>query len=188
MVFNLFKKKRSINEDRNWRETLNLSLKNSFYHVKEDINKLLGKLKSLEEAKSYKFEETDRRLKLLEAYLINNQKGDKQLEEEDLPISTSIDITNTQKAFLLRLKLLLDERGANWILMRELAEDLYPSKNYDSIKSMISNYIDVLSNLNLIKKLRKGRSIYLTLTEKARKSMPKNVRLSKIKKKTKKKT
>jgi len=188
--FDLFKNNKRIGEADNWKKSLNDSLKISFKNVKDDISKIIDKIKSIEGSKEIKFEEIERRLKLLESFLISS----KQIEQEDygggeeeitLP-KTLIDITDTQKTILLRLKILLEEKGANWLLMRELAEDLYPSKNYESIKSMISNYIDVLSNLNLIKKTRKGRSIYLTLTEKAHKNMPKESESLKIKRKIKK--
>lgn len=190
-IFDIFKTNKKIGEINKWQYSLNNSLKNSFKHVKDDMDKIIEKIKSLDGSKEDKFEEINQRLKILESVLINSQQQrqqevyEEEAEEVALP-HTPMDITDTQKAILLRLKVLLEEKGANWLLMRELAEELYPTKDYDSIKSMISNYIDVLSNLNLIKKTRKGRNIYVTLTDKARKKMPKKVILSKIKKKKQK--
>src|SRR3989344_6877450 len=99
--FDLFKNNKRIGEADNWKKSLNDSLKISFKNVKDDISKIIDKIKSIEGSKEIKFEEIERRLKLLESFLISS----KQIEQEDygggeeeitLP-KTLVDITDTQK-------------------------------------------------------------------------------------------
>ena len=75
------------------------------------------------------------------------------------------DLTTIQQNIFLRLGLLQIESSQKRIAMKHLSEELYPEKEYNDVRSMISDYINLLNEYGLIKKTRKGRQIFLTVTE-----------------------
>ena len=50
--------------------------------------------------------------------------------------------------------------------MKHLSEELYPEKEYNDVRSMISDYVNLLNEYGLVKKTRKGRQIFVSITEK----------------------
>jgi len=162
------------------------SLKNSFFNIKKDITKinsflyhhdnniahlrervlfLESKLKDLSEQEGSK--------KYIEEKL---QKEEKIFEKQELPEksekkSTQLlvkweDLTTIQQNIFLRLGLLQIESSQKRIAMKHLSEELYPEKEYNDVRSMISDYINLLNEYGLVKKTRKGRQIFISITEK----------------------
>ena len=103
---------------------------------------------------------------------------------ELLELSTSIktkildNLTNVQKSVLITLHSLEREGNIQWISMRTLSDELYPDKDYNAVKSMLSTYTENLFELGLIDKKRKGRGTYLALTSKASTLLPKAAKKS----------
>ena len=162
-------------------KTIEDSLKNSFFNIKRDITKINGYLyhhdTSIEHLKT--------RISYLESHvrdlksekpikLIKETIEKEQIQEENfipkenlkqnLPIKWE-DLTNIQQNIFLRLGLLHIESGQRRIAMKHLAEELYPEKEYNDVRSMISDYINLLNEYGLIKKSRKGRQIFVSITE-----------------------
>ena len=77
------------------------------------------------------------------------------------------ELTESRKKLLLTLAALAVEMG-NWVSMKSLTEEIYPSKKYSDVKSMVCDYTNNLYDLGLIEKKRKGREVYLGLTEKGK--------------------
>ncbi len=159
------------------------SLKNSFFNIKRDINKINNFL--------YYHDTTISHLKdrvlFLESQVkelrTKNPEKIKEFKEklapiEEIPTHQNIfedksqllvkweDLTNIQQNIFLRLGLLQVESSQKRIAMKHLAEELYPEKEYNDVRSMISDYINLLNEHGLIKKTRKGRQIFVSITEK----------------------
>ena len=99
-----------------------------------------------------------------------------ELEIDELEeVSPAIldNLTNLQKTFLAQLHTLQYESSQRWISMKYLAQEIYPTKDYQSIRSMMSTYTEIMLELGLIDKRRKGRDTYISLTKKAQNSLPK---------------
>ena len=58
------------------------------------------------------------------------------------------------------------ETGKRCITMKELAAEVYPTKEYSRIKSTMSEYIKSLHQSGLVEKVQKEK-LYLSYTEKA---------------------
>lgn len=166
----LFRKKESIKEVKEELEKIKSSIKNSFNYVKKDMGHLRSRVNNhdtniveihniLQEAQEVKTPSIKEELNL------------EEINSEEIDLLNNL--TNLQKSILLRLKLISKETDQNWIAMKLLAQDLYPDKDYNDIKSMVSTYTDTLLQLNLIKKKRKGRQIHLSLTDKTHSLIPK---------------
>ena len=63
---------------------------------------------------------------------------------------------------------MLKEEGVEWIPMKDLTQDLYPTTKYDDVKSMMSIYTDLFLNFGLVNKKRKGKETLISLTEKSK--------------------
>lgn len=164
-----FKKK----EEDKWKD-LHESLKKSFLNVRKDIEEI-----------KLSIERHDSSISNIKGLLSGIKNKAKEVEEkiELEPIGEQLteNLTNLQKSLLLQLKILSNESAQEWISMKYLTQELYPQKNYNDVKSMISNYTDALLQLGLIQKKRKGRQIHLSLTPKADEILPERANLIKRK-------
>ena len=84
------------------------------------------------------------------------------------------DLTETQKAMFFRLGSFQRESGQEWTALKTLAQDIYPGKTYDKVRSTVSEYIGILVDAGLIAKTRKGKQTYITITEKGQQYFKKN--------------
>ena len=161
-------------------KTMEENLKNSFFNIKKDIHKVNSlvflhddKLNHLKERVHY-LENIIKNLRELDS--VEEKPIQKQQKEEQIPIQTNItinnpiikweDLTNIQQNLFMRLGLLQIESGQRRIAMKHLAEELYPEKTYNDVRSMISDYVNLLNEHGLVKKTRKGRQIFVSTTEK----------------------
>lgn len=174
-----FRKKEEFNK---WGH-LHKTLTQSFSHIKHDVSLINGKL--LESFESHKAHKKDililhRRLSRIESVMENlileysKSKKEKQLVRlppDDLiheDVDTKLqNLTNLQKSILVNLSIIRDESSKEWVSMRDLAQEMYPNKKYSKIKSLISAYSDLLVDLGLMKKERKGKETLLSLTDKS---------------------
>tara|TARA_Y100000310_G_scaffold335563_1_gene417895 strand:+ start:888 stop:1508 length:621 start_codon:yes stop_codon:yes gene_type:complete len=76
------------------------------------------------------------------------------------------DLTETQNAIFFRLGTLQLESGHKWVPIKNLAHDLYPEKPYDKVRSTVSEYVSILADSGLVKKIRKGKQTYVSITQK----------------------
>jgi ribosomal protein S19E (S16A) len=168
-------------------DRLKKSITNSFSNVKRDI-KLLIKKDNEQDTKIEDIRDRLSRIELkLETVVPFEVKAEVKKEvkegiteiEEDLIES----LTNLQKSIFLKLSILMRETNNEWISMKSLTRELYPDKTYNRVRSIVSEYTDFLEEEGLIKKKRKGRKTYLTITKKGRVYVPKKVEEIKVKKK-----
>lgn len=172
---------------------LNINLKHSFLKIKEDIRAIRAWIDYFEtqhrEHKS-KFKHVENRLaqmdELVSYAVLTPQKQTKenvmlQQEVKEMLEQTSSShylkllegLTETQKVMFHRLALLLKEAGQEWITIKSLATDLYPNKTYDQIRSMMSEYVNILVESGLLEKRRRGKQAYVTVTNKGKQLLEK---------------
>ncbi len=185
-----WRKKREIEFSYKW-QLLQYALKNSFSNVKGDINRLATSQISTEN----RFNEIFARLNRIEGVLETVShialtkepiQPIKQLPEKPREIIShpsekeklevwqrAFDsLTETQKSFFLRLSVLLKESNTGWLPMKFITQDLYPDKAYEDIKPMISIFVKNMEELGFIEKTRKGRQIFLSITERGKLLLP----------------
>ena len=78
----------------------------------------------------------------------------------------SLSLTPLHIALLRKLMLLQVETGSRGITMKEFAVEVYPNREYASIKSTLSEYIKELHHAGLVEKVQKVK-LYISFTEKA---------------------
>ncbi len=79
------------------------------------------------------------------------------------------DLTETQKAMFFRLGAFQRESGQEWTSLKTLAQDLYPGKPYDKVRSTVSEYVGIMADAGILYKNRKGKQTYIAITEKGNK-------------------
>lgn len=190
-----FFKKRKEHHINKLKEEIHSNLKNSFKNIREDMHKITSLIHNKHDEQTNKILMLQRQIDQLEGKFISisnhvnlNKKGSLKIEEIELeePKTDSViqQLTNVQKSILLKLTLLSKENEKKWIPMKTIALDLYPDKDYTTIKSLVSNYTEILMTLGLVEKRRKGRETLVSLSKKG-KNLVKNHKKEPIKKKIK---
>jgi len=172
---------------------LNINLKHSFLKIKEDIRAIRAWIDYFEaqhrEHKS-KFKHVESRLAQMDEVVSYALLAPQKQTKEDLRLQEEVkeiveqaptphylklldNLTETQKAMFHRLALLLKEAGQEWITIKSLAIDLYPDKAYDQIRSMMSEYVNILVESGLLEKRRRGKQAYVTVTNKGKQLLEK---------------
>ena len=196
-----WKKKRELEFNYKW-QLLQYALKNSFTNVKNDIDRLVSTQISNEK----RFEDLFSRLNRIEGVIetvsslaLKHESSlitpIKQLPEKPQitqlkQIITEKDkqeawqrafdsLTETQKSFFFRLSILLKESNTGWLPMKFITQDLYPEKAYEDIKPMISIFVKNIEELGFIQKSRKGRQIFLSITERGKFLLPNLIKVKK---------
>ena len=176
-----FRKKEGVSK-REFNELIN-SIKNSFSNVKKDISTISGRTEqnegSLNEVYNIinqlnnSLSNLNNRINLLESKPKTFPKIEEdieELQEEKIPPRLRRNvldkITVVQEEILKKLAALKRERPDEIISAKDLAQEMYPETEYSRVRPMISNYLDILEELNLIKKIRKRRQVYAELTDK----------------------
>jgi len=94
---------------------------------------------------------------------------DRNEEEEEPSIRPSESewnsLTTLQKNLLEIMAKLHEEGAKSWIPLKQLVEERYPDKNYEDVRPLISSYITLLMEYNLIKKKRVGKQVFISLTK-----------------------
>ncbi|MDP3916734.1 MAG: hypothetical protein Q8Q42_00410 [Nanoarchaeota archaeon] len=197
MGFLFFRKKRSESDEALEKvNQISNNLKNSFNRIKSDIKVIrdwLSFFKTKNEEYNQNFKNIESRLDEMGevlAYLTEKDqiiqkaqispKAPKEAQYYDYeePRSTKITpldhLTDTQKAIFFRLGAFQRESGQEWTPLKTLAQDIYPGKTYDKVRSTISEYIGILVDVSLIKKNRKGKQTYIGITEKGQEYLQQN--------------
>ena len=173
-------------------EKIHSSLTNSFNNIKKDIDHLKEQHNLKKEEHDLKISELHNSILLLENKVANiisivSRSNSQTINKEEdydiiiLPedIKTWDTLTTVQQDMFKVICTELEEAGKRSITMREFSRVYYPDKDYGDIRSLISTYTDKLEELGLIKKMRKGRDVYLVLTKKGEKH--KKIILKKLK-------
>ncbi|GEM_PF-1325445 len=98
---------------------------------------------------------------------------------EVIPVSSSShapleDLTETQRAIFFRLGAFQRESGQDFVPLKALALDIYPGKSYGKVRSTVSEYVGILVDMGMIKKIRKGKQTYIGITDKGKSFFQKN--------------
>ena len=169
-------------DDNNWKQ-LHKNLSTSFSNIKIDINKITEYLKHHDKKHDYhhtNIDQLSKRIDKLEYTIetllkIQNKEFQKPTQQilslKQSPIFENL--TSLQKSLITNIAILLKENSQDWLSLKYLAQELYPTKNHHNIKSTLSTYTDSLLELGLLTKKKKGRQVYVALTDKARKQLPK---------------
>lgn len=179
-MFWFFNRKKK-EENHRW-TSLNISLSKSFDNIKGDLEQVRTVISTNKDELQQNMAQINARLNYLEGKIegvtkISLQQGKKTGKndsgEEEVDVFNPIweDLTNLQRSMLIKLAILQKESSQSWINMKFLTQELYPNKDYSSVRSMISNYTDILEDRGLIKKKRKGRETFITLTIKGDKQI-----------------
>ena len=200
-----FKKKE--NQENPAYQAINNNLKESFQRIKRDMQATkdwLSYFKDREQDHENRLKNIESQIEeigevltyMQEAQEVSLPKSKEEViivdreepENEDEAPKILNDLTDTQKAIFLRLGTLLYESSQEWITAKALAQEIYPDKTYDKVRSTLSEYTGILIESGLIKKKRRGKLTYLSITEKGLNlfEKTKKTRLKKILMKTNK--
>ena len=157
-------------------QLLDQILQKSFLNIKGDISSIgnwIEKFNFENKEQNLKIQDLQNRidfiLRVLEQKTILSQEEKKEIPEIKIQTNILDTLTDTQKLIFLRLNTLQKEAKDSWITLKYLAQELYPNKSYNSIRSTLSEYTDILIDVGLVIKKRKGKQTLISLTEKGQK-------------------
>lgn len=157
---------------------LHLDLSKAFLNIKDDITNIHKHLGE----KNSKIYDLERRLLTLEhklTFMIEGEKRPRLKEskenyEREKPDSDETiesefpTLTYTQKVILAAIYELGQQLNSP-VSFKSLATFLYPDKKYASVRTTLSEYIDLLSTYDLAKKEKIGRETVTIITKKGKK-------------------
>ena len=168
-----FTTNKRITELENKLNLIETSLRVSFHNIKKDLINITN-------LKEDQIKNVIRRLAIIESQLFDISEKTQQDEapgeiiqkteplllqaSQKKPIAESL--TEVQQNMLTLLAKLNIENPSQWFSAKYLAQELYPEKQYEKIRPMISTYLDVLEEFNLIRKERKRKQVFIKLTDK----------------------
>ncbi|MBS3172571.1 hypothetical protein J4438_03255 [Candidatus Woesearchaeota archaeon] len=181
-MFNFFKKKNDQSDDKLKRtvEVMQESLKKSFENIKQDfaaMDKHNEHFYSKHESHEKKHKEHDEKLqKMHERLLILESMINRIGQAEDSLIQIDPEIeteeTNTFEGMsevsqkICYILAALAQENKELVTLKMLAEEMYPDKEYSTIRSTISQYTTELEELGFAQKKKKGKHVYIKSTEK----------------------
>jgi len=202
MVFWLFKKRVDNSED------INIKLHHSFSNIKKDmidISEWISHFKTKHNNHDERYETLNKEInnlkeeiKYLKSLFITHYQQSKEeaktntqegIEEifQPIPQEKILDsLTITQKELLKALARITHEHDIESVSLKDIKEEYYPNKSYSEVRTTISQYLDILIELGLILKKRKGRQTYVSLTEKGKRLFPNYKKELELKSKAKK--
>ncbi|MBS3157482.1 hypothetical protein J4442_04925 [Candidatus Woesearchaeota archaeon] len=154
---------------------LHLHLAHSFSNIKDDISNIHVHLKN----KDQKFLELEHKIHLLETklfYALQPREAPKQIaesEEDEVELKEEAvrvdhELTHTQQTILAALYQLQSQFNSP-ISFKSLAKYLYPAKDYTAVRTTLSEYLDLLTEYNLVSKKKVGRETVAKTTKKGQK-------------------
>ena len=143
------------------------SIQGSFGNIRKDIEAINGHIKR----HNSHSESFHKRLLAIEQKLMKfEERVMEETEEESVEEAVKVkkedfieDLTQTQKLIFLTIYELEKQIGQE-ISIRSLAEVLYKEKEYDQVRSMLSRFISELTNIDLVKKKRTGKQVFVSTT------------------------
>ena len=91
---------------------------------------------------------------------------DEEFEETEEVESKIYRLTDKQQVIFNELVAMQSESGSKWIPLKELAEHVYPRKEYKGVRSTISEYTSVLEEQGLIEKKSNRKRSYVRINKK----------------------
>jgi len=178
-MFNLFRRKSGDNQLKETIEAMQRSLKISFENIKKDFSTIDKHHKVFHEKHEKheqryldheeKLRELHERLLVVESLLkAAPQERQPVLVEEfedDLPENELDSMTEVSQKICYILAALAQE-NKEMVTLKTLAEEMYPGKDYQKIRSTISQYTTELEELGFVQKKKRGRHVYIKSTEK----------------------
>lgn len=169
--------------------TINENISSSFKKVKEDIQsigKWIQHFEKNDQKQEDEFSNLKSEIRYLRALLKERHpvvenvreivKKEPVIEdvvednfEQDSSINPLEHFTDTQKAIFSRLGVIQKEGSQSWIPLKQIAQEIYPDKQYDDVRSTISEYMGLLSDAGLVKRVRKGKQTFVSISEKGSK-------------------
>ncbi len=179
----------SRKNEKRWTD-LHSALHQSFSNIKNDMHQINQRLNSMEK-EGHNVNELQQRMNRVEPrvdvlFNIRNEKPEpKETEQLKLPEKIKvgeIDLTLTQRQLdmLEVIYRLQKETKRDYIPVKLLATELYPTKEYKSNKSLMSDYTELLKDLNYIRKIRKGRKAHVKLTKKGKNTVKSSIKKVRI--------
>ncbi len=155
-------------------------LDQNFSRVREDMNaigKWIHHFNSKHDDHDKMFKIIMKRLNSIEAQLENLSQNDveeisEDEEEDELPSTLTLDksswdsLTETHQKICLQIAAVQKELPNQWISLKYLAQEMYPDKGYNQVRSTLSQYISSLEDLGYVKRMRKGKQAYVFSTTK----------------------
>ncbi|GEM_PF-1128771 len=172
-------------------EDLQSNIKTSFTHIKKDMHEMASWMKDIHIKTNHHLQKTDhheRRIQEMETKLeqillvLDNvgtsspEKSPQEIQEPNQTggfieasitpntLETINELTATQRQMFGTILSLQQQLGYNAISLKSLAKVMYPEKEYDQVRSTLSEYLSMLSVFGLIAKKRTGKESYVTVT------------------------
>lgn len=152
------------------------TLKSSFSNVKKDIIHVHKTISDHKDTHHDRFQQIEERLKRIELSLLVNQPKklakkvveEEEFEEQEIPNQTANIFQSMPRAELKLFKTLYDIQltlNAKNISYKSLASYLYPGKEYNSIRSTITQFVIRLHTEGLVEKKRIGKETYVGVSK-----------------------
>ncbi len=149
----------------------------SFNKIKDDFLATHKKLEDHSSNTTKKLDEIHLRLSYLERlfslHLPNLQtktrlpeNQEEEFEDTEEGVSKIYQLTDKQQKIFNELVVMQTESGSKWIPLKELAEHVYPRKEYKGVRSTISEYTSVLEEQGLIEKKSNRKRSYVRVNKK----------------------
>jgi len=74
-------------------------------------------------------------------------------------------LTEVQKTIFATIFTIQERSGSRKVSLKSVAQLVYPGKEYQKVRSVLSEYSNTLEGWGLVSKERKGKEVYLRLTE-----------------------
>jgi len=199
-MFKFFRKTSGDDKLKETVEAMQKSLKVSFENIKKDfstIDKHNKVFHEKHEKHEKKHEEHDTRLQQFNQRLLALENAISQFNtksidnightevyvEEELEYDSLQELTEVSQKICYILAALAQE-NKELVTLKNLADEMYPGKDYSRIRSTISQYTTELEELGYVQKKKKGRHVYIKSTEKNPFLKEKIILKKKIKQKT----
>ena len=159
--------------------SLNEILSKSFSNIKKDMDNLRNEINKKNTPE--KFSEFEQKLGILDDKILSVKASISSVEQTE---EINKDLTHTQQKILLALYE-LQKRIGQAISTKSLAKFIYNGRNYGSVRSTLSSYLEVLEENNLITKNKLGKESYSEVTDKGKEYVISHIKKKDIKKKLK---
>lgn len=160
-------------------DNLNKSVHQSFTNLRNDmehVSKLLHHFDNKHKEHDNNFKSLIKRLEDIESIIkeskvpvsAEEEKENLELSKEEQPIEDPLweSLTETQQKLCWKLAALQKEMPNQWISLKYLAQELYPDKEYSTVRSTLSQFITALEEMGIVKRKRKGKQAYVYSTTK----------------------
>ena len=145
----------------------------SFSKIKEDFLSTHAKIDRHHEHTSKRLDKIHIRLEQLERLFSSMQRREASVDQDisEYAIIPSqnpnllYSLTEVQQRLFMELIALHLETGSEWISLKVLAKQLYPDKDYERVRSTLSEYTSILMEHGLLQKKIQRKKAYIQATK-----------------------